>query len=32
VAVEVAPRERTVEIALSVLLAALIGALWIVFR
>jgi SSS family solute:Na+ symporter len=31
-AVEVAPRERTVEIALSVLLAAVIGALWIVFR
>jgi SSS family solute:Na+ symporter len=31
-AVEVAPRERTVEIGLSVLLAATIGALWIVFR
>ena len=31
-AVEVAPRERTLEIALSVLLAATIGALWIVFR
>ncbi len=30
--VEVAPRERTLEITLSVLLAALIGALWIVFR
>ena len=30
--VEVAPRERTLEIALSILLAALIGALWIVFR
>ena len=31
-AVEVAPRERSFEIALSVLLAAIIGALWIVFR
>ncbi|HXV15312.1 MAG TPA: hypothetical protein VD758_00945, partial [Gemmatimonadaceae bacterium] len=30
--VQVAPRERTLEISLSVLLAALIGALWIVFR
>jgi solute:Na+ symporter, SSS family len=30
--VGVAPRERTFEIALSVLLAAAIGALWIVFR
>jgi SSS family solute:Na+ symporter len=30
--VVVAPRERTFEIALSVLLAAIIGALWIVFR
>jgi SSS family solute:Na+ symporter len=30
--VEVAPRERTLEISLSVLLAAVIGALWIVFR
>jgi SSS family solute:Na+ symporter len=30
--VAVAPRERTLEIALSVLLAAVIGALWIVFR
>jgi SSS family solute:Na+ symporter len=31
-AVEVAPRERSIEISLSVLLAAVIGALWIVFR
>ena len=31
-AVEVAPREHGVEVALSVLLAAVIGALWIVFR
>jgi SSS family solute:Na+ symporter len=31
-AVKVEPRERTLEIALSVLLAAIIGALWIVFR
>jgi len=31
-AVEVAPRERSFEIALSVLLVAIIGALWIVFR
>ena len=31
-AVEVAPRERSLEIGLSVLLAAIIGALWIVFR
>jgi SSS family solute:Na+ symporter len=31
-AAEVAPRERKFEIALSVLLAAIIGALWIVFR
>jgi hypothetical protein len=31
-AVKVAPRERTFEIWLSVLLAAVIGALWIVFR
>ena len=31
-AVEVAPRERSFEIGLSVLLAATIGALWIVFR
>lgn len=31
-AVAEAPRARTVEIALSVLLAAVIGALWIVFR
>ena len=31
-AVEVAPGERTLEIGLSVLLAATIGALWIVFR
>ena len=30
--VQVAPRERSLEITLSVLLAALIGALWIVFR
>jgi SSS family solute:Na+ symporter len=30
--VVVAPRERSLEITLSVLLAALIGALWIVFR
>src|SRR5215208_3010573 len=30
--VVVAPRERTLEIALSVLLAATIGGLWIVFR
>jgi SSS family solute:Na+ symporter len=30
--VAVAPRERTLEIGLSVLLAAAIGALWIVFR
>ncbi len=31
-AVEVAPRERTLEIWLSVLLAAVIGVLWIIFR
>ena len=31
-AVVVAPRERSLEIGLSVLLAAIIGALWIVFR
>src|SRR3954468_2164573 len=31
-AVEVAPKERSLEIGLSVLLAAIIGALWIVFR
>ena len=31
-AVQVAPRERSLEIGLSVLLAAIIGALWIVFR
>jgi len=31
-AVVVAPRERTLEIWLSVLLAATIGVLWIVFR
>ncbi|HEY4735521.1 MAG TPA: sodium:solute symporter [Gemmatimonadaceae bacterium] len=31
-AVEVAPRERSFEIALSVLLALTIGVLWIVFR
>jgi SSS family solute:Na+ symporter len=31
-AVEVAPKERSLEIALSVLLVAIIGALWIVFR
>ena len=31
-AVEVAPTERNLEIGLSVLLAATIGALWIVFR
>ena len=30
--VAVAPKERTLEIALSVLLAAVIGTLWIVFR
>ena len=30
--VEAAPRQRTLEIGLSVLLAAVIGALWIVFR
>ncbi len=30
--VGVSPRERRLEIALSVLLAATIGALWIVFR
>src|SRR2546430_6814668 len=30
--IAVAPRERTLEIVLSVLLAATIGALWIVFR
>jgi SSS family solute:Na+ symporter len=30
--VEVAPKERSLEIGLSVLLAATIGALWIVFR
>ncbi|MFL5593629.1 MAG: sodium:solute symporter [Gemmatimonadaceae bacterium] len=30
--VGVAPRERTFEIVLSILLAAVIGALWIVFR
>ena len=29
---EVAPKERSLEIGLSVLLAATIGALWIVFR
>jgi SSS family solute:Na+ symporter len=31
-AVVVSPRERSLEIGLSVLLAAIIGALWIVFR
>jgi len=31
-AVQVAPRERSLEIGLSILLTAIIGALWIVFR
>jgi hypothetical protein len=30
--VKVAPKERQLEIGLSVLLALVIGALWIVFR